>query len=87
MAKRENENGKPEERLGFEAALKRLEELVGRMESGDLGLDELVASFEEGQKLVKQCSGKLNEVERRIEILVKDESGQETAMPFAAEPL
>jgi len=87
MAKRENENGKQEERLGFEAALKRLEELVGRMESGDLGLDELVASFEEGQKLVKQCSGKLNEVERRIEVLVKDETGKVTAEPFAAEPL
>ncbi len=87
MAKRENENGKQEERLGFEAALKRLEEIVSRMESGDLGLDELVASFEEGQKLVKQCSGKLNEVERRIEVLVKDETGKVTAKPFAAEPL
>jgi exodeoxyribonuclease VII small subunit len=80
MAKRENEA--QEGRLGFEAALKRLETLVGQMESGELGLDDLVAAFEEGQKLVKQCSDKLNAVERRIEILVKDEAGAVTARPF-----
>ena len=80
MAKRESEA--QEGRLGFEAALKRLETLVGQMESGELGLDDLVAAFEEGQKLVKQCSDKLNAVERRIEILVKDETGAVTARPF-----
>lgn len=87
MAKRESESGKQEERLSFEAALKRLEEIVDQMESDDLGLDGLVAAFEEGQKLVKQCSDKLNEVERRIEVLVKDESGTVTTKPFAAELL
>ena len=80
MAKRESEA--QEGRLGFEAALKRLETLVGQMESGELGLDDLVAAFEEGQKMVKQCSDKLNAVERRIEILVKDETGAVTARPF-----
>ncbi len=83
MAKREN--GTQDGRVGFEAALKRLETLVGQMESGELGLDDLVAAFEEGQKLVKQCSDKLNEVERRIEILVKDEAGGVTAQPFDAD--
>jgi len=80
MAKRENtaQEGQP----GFEAALKRLEELVARMESGELGLDDLIAAFEEGQKLVKQCSDKLSDVERRIEILVKDGSGAVSARPF-----
>ncbi|MBM4163973.1 MAG: exodeoxyribonuclease VII small subunit [Lentisphaerae bacterium] len=80
MAKRESETH--EGRLSFEAALTRLETLVGQMESGELGLDDLVAAFEEGQKLVKQCSDKLNAVERRIEILVKDETGAVTARPF-----
>ncbi len=80
MAKRET--GTQEPRLGFEAALQRLEALVGQMESGELGLDDLVTSFEEGQKLVKQCSDKLNAVERRIEILVKDEAGAVTSRPF-----
>jgi exodeoxyribonuclease VII small subunit len=83
MAKRESEV--QEGRLGFEAALKRLETLVGQMESGELGLDDLVAAFEEGQKLVKQCSDKLNAVERRIEVLVKDEVGAVTARPFDPE--
>ena len=84
MAKRVSES-EQQEQPSFEAALKRLEEIVAQMESGDLGLDALVAAFEEGQKLVKQCSGKLNEVERRIEILVKDEAGDVVARPFAAE--
>jgi exodeoxyribonuclease VII small subunit len=84
MAKRESDS--QEGRLGFEAALKRLETLVGQMESGELGLDDLVAAFEEGQKLVKQCSDKLNAVERRIEILVQDEAGAVTARPFEPDP-
>ena len=57
-------------KTGFEEALKRVEQIVEQMERGELGLDELVSRFEEGQRLVQFCSGKLNEVEQRIENLV-----------------
>ena len=55
----------------FEKALERLEKIVEEMESGKLDLDKMMTHFEEGQQLLKQCSTKLNEVERNIEMLVK----------------
>ena len=69
--------------MGFDDALARLEEIVAQMESGEMDLDAMVAAFEEGQRLIQLCSKKLNEVERRIEVLVKDSTGAETAEPFA----
>lgn len=62
------------QQLSFEDAMKRLEEIVTQMEKGSLGLDEMIARFEEGQALIAFCTKKLNEVERKIEILVKKES-------------
>jgi exodeoxyribonuclease VII small subunit len=76
MAKKEKNE------LGFDEALKRLEAIVAQMESGEMDLDALVAAFEEGQKLMQVCTQKLNEVERRIEVLVKDGAGGDTAAPF-----
>ena len=58
--------------LGFEAALARLETIVASMESGEMDLDKMIAAFEEGQRLLQFCSGKLNEVEKRIEKIVND---------------
>lgn len=58
----------PEE-VSFEQGLKRLEEIVQSMEEGDLSLEASMAAFEEGMKLVKDCQGKLNEVEKKIEVL------------------
>ena len=55
----------------FEKSLERLEKLVADMESGSLSLDAMIERFEEGQALIKTCTGKLNEVERKIEVLVK----------------
>ncbi len=71
--------------MGFEGALERLETIVKEMESGELSLEDMMARFEEGQSLVKLCSGKLNQVERRIEILIKD-GDQIVAEPFGEEP-
>ena len=68
--------------IGFDEALKRLETIVEQMESGAMDLDAMVAAFEEGQKLVQVCSQKLNEVERRIETLVKGADGAERVAPF-----
>jgi len=71
----------PDKSISFEKALERLETIVNEMEGGELSLDALIAHFEEGQKLLKACSGKLNEVERRIEVLLK--KGDELATePF-----
>jgi exodeoxyribonuclease VII small subunit len=68
--------------LDFEPALAELETLVQKMEQGEMGLDEMVNAFERGQQLVRHCTDKLNEVERRIELLVKGPDGQATTKPF-----
>ncbi len=55
----------------FEEALSRLEEIVRLLESGESPLDKSLELFEEGVKLVKLCSTKLDEAEQKITILVK----------------
>ena len=56
---------------GFVASLERLEALVKEMEGGQLSLEKMMAHFEEGMRLVRVCSARLNEVEQKIEQLVK----------------
>ena len=68
----------------FEQALEELEKLVERLESGDLSLEDSLGAFEEGVRLVKYCNQKLNEVERKIELLVKDKEGKLQLKPFGA---
>ena len=69
----------------FEKALDRLETIVKEMESGDLSLEKMMAHFEEGSELVKYCGGKLDEVEKKIDTLVK--KGDKIATePFEREP-
>ena len=69
----------------FESALKRLEEIVKKLESGELSLDSALELFEEGIKLSRFCHTKLEQAERRVEILVKTESGQTRPVPFEPE--
>ncbi|MGC9976478.1 MAG: exodeoxyribonuclease VII small subunit [Syntrophales bacterium] len=57
----------------FEEALKRLEDIVRKMEAGDMSLEESLKAFEEGIKLARLCSLRLDEAERRVEILLKQE--------------
>jgi len=59
----------------FEEALERLEEIVKKMEGGDMTLEESLEAFEEGVKLSRFCSKKLDEAERKVEILLKDDEG------------
>jgi exodeoxyribonuclease VII small subunit len=66
MAGREQKDKK------FEQALVELESVVEKLESGELSLDESLATFEQGIRLVKFCNQKLSEVEKKIELLVKD---------------
>jgi exodeoxyribonuclease VII small subunit len=69
----------------FETALKRLEEIVKKLESGDQSLDSALDLFEEGIKLSRFCHTKLEQAERRVEILIKNESGQTRAVPFESD--
>lgn len=62
-----------EKKLTFEEAMKQLEIITSELEKGDLDLDKSVAKFEEGMKLSKQCSNLLEDAEKRITILLKDE--------------
>ncbi|HOG12829.1 MAG: exodeoxyribonuclease VII small subunit [Smithellaceae bacterium] len=61
----------------FEDALEKLEEIVREMEAGELPLDAALKSFEEGIRLIRFCSAKLDETQRRVELLLeKDNSLQ-----------
>lgn len=66
---------KKETTKNFEAALEELEQVVEQLESGELPLDDSLAAFEKGVGLVKFCNQKLNEVEKKVELLVKDKEG------------
>jgi len=65
----------------FEDALQELEAIVKRLESGELSLEESLKAFEDGVSLSKYCFKKLEEAEKRVSILMKDESGLKKA-PF-----
>ena len=69
----------------FEAALARLEEIVADLEKGDLPLEQSLKLFEEGIKLSRLCSKRLDEAERKVEILLKDKNGEIRAEPFEEE--
>ncbi|HWI63487.1 MAG TPA: exodeoxyribonuclease VII small subunit [Symbiobacteriaceae bacterium] len=59
-----------EEKLSFEQAMQRLEQVVRELESGDLSLDAALALFQEGVALARQCGVQLDEAEARIEKLL-----------------
>lgn len=69
----------------FEEAMARLEEIVQDLEDGDLPLEESLKVFEEGTKLLKFCSNKLEEAEKRVSILIKESGGKRTEIPFELE--
>jgi exodeoxyribonuclease VII small subunit len=69
------------EEIAFEAAFAQLEEIVGKLEAGDLPLDEALALFEQGQKLAALCSAKLDEAELKVQQL----SASGAVEPFDAE--
>lgn len=73
-----------DETLTFEAAVKRLEEIVEKLEQGNIPLDDSLSIFEEGIKLSRFCNARLEEIERKIEILT-EEGGELKAVPFEEE--
>ncbi|HEX3890732.1 MAG TPA: exodeoxyribonuclease VII small subunit [Verrucomicrobiae bacterium] len=69
----------------FEDALKKLEGIVGAMESDDLPLETLLAKYEEGSKLVKICQEKLADAELKIQQLEKNAAGEMKLKPFESD--
>lgn len=70
-----------ETKVSFEEAMEKLEQIVGRLESGDVPLEQAIELFQEGMRLSNICSGKLEQVERKIEMLL-EEGGEWTKKPF-----
>jgi exodeoxyribonuclease VII small subunit len=68
----------------FESAMRDLEDLVGRLEQGDLPLEESLAAFERGVMLTRVCQTALKEAEQKVEILLK-KSGEPALENFAAD--
>ncbi len=69
----------------FEVALARLEEIVAELEKGDIPLEKSLKLFEEGVKLSRICNTRLQEAERKVEILMKDREGNIRVEPFKEE--
>lgn len=71
--------------IKFETAMKRLEEIVDELEKGELDIDKSLEIFEEGIKMSRVCSKKLNEAEQKIEKLTRDQKGELIAELFPVE--
>jgi exodeoxyribonuclease VII small subunit len=69
----------------FEKAMMALEQIVKELETGELPLEKAFEKFEEGVKLSKFCSEKLNETEKRVTLLLKDQEGNVLEQPFLSE--
>ncbi|MCX7910170.1 MAG: exodeoxyribonuclease VII small subunit [Endomicrobia bacterium] len=72
---------KNKKRYTFEEALKRLEEIVSKLETSEVPLEETISLFEEGMELVKFCNQKLEEVKHKVEMVVRTKNGF-TLKPF-----
>jgi exodeoxyribonuclease VII small subunit len=73
------------EGIKFESAVKRLEEIVNKLEGGDLSLDDSIKLFEEGVRLYQVCIKRLDEAEKKVEILLKDKNGNKILKSFQME--
>ena len=68
----------------FEESMKQLEEIVEELESGNLPLEKTLKKFEEGVKLSKACNKKLDEIEKKVTILIEDSNGDIKEQPFSS---
>jgi exodeoxyribonuclease VII small subunit len=64
-----------EAKKSFEAAISQLEEVVQKLEKGELSLDASIEVFQQGIELTKYCNKRLDEVEKKISILIEDDNG------------
>ncbi len=71
--------------IKFEKAIQRLEKIVDDLEKGEMDIDKSLEVFEEGIKMSRVCSKKLNEAEAKIEKLTKDQKGELVTKLFPVE--
>ena len=70
-------------KLNFEGSMARLEEILSLLERGDAPLDQAMALFEEGAKLLRECTRQLDEAEQRVTLLTAGKDGEIVEEPFA----
>ena len=66
----------------FEQAMEQLEKIVEELETGDLPLEKAMRKFEEGMELTRLCTRKLDETEKKIQLLLRDKQGNVVEQPF-----
>ncbi len=66
----------------FEQAMENLEKIVEELETGDLPLEKAMQKFEEGMELTRYCTRKLDETEKKINLLIRDKAGQVVEQPL-----
>lgn len=81
-----NQDGKSNEKT-FEEAISELEKIVEKLEKGELPLDESIDVFQKGMELSKFCSKRLDEIEKKISILIEKENGEIVEEPFELKDL
>ncbi len=69
-------------KLSFEESMKRLEDIVNHLEKGDIPLQESIQFFEEGTRLLTECSRMLDEAEQKVVQLKKGSGGEPEEYPF-----
>ena len=82
---KQTKSDNPDGELPFEKTMERLEAIVEGMEGGDLPLEKLISSYEEGTRLVATCQQKLAQAELKIQQLEKKSSGELTLKPVELE--
>ena len=82
MAGKEKSDTPPVDALSFEAALKELEDIVSRLEQGEVALEDSIALYERGQALKAHCEAKLKAAEGRLEMVVAGAKGAEGLEPM-----
>lgn len=68
--------------VAFETALKKLEDIVQKLENGELSLEEALKAYEEGVKMADVCTKRLVEAEKKVEVLMKTNAGKFKTVPF-----
>lgn len=75
---------RPKKDRTFEEAMERLEQIVAAIESDELGLEKQFELFQEGMELARFCDGKLTDVQKSVEIVLKESAGEWKTAPFEA---
>lgn len=73
---------KQENELTYEQAFEKLESIVQKLDEGNLKLDEIEAQFEEGMKLAEYCGKRLEQIEKKVSLLIEQADGRLNREPF-----